>query len=266
MYYYRFARRLCTSCSVPHSSKSGHSLLRTKFPELQSRFQDQLNDNGEFALYNNSTQFQTFHQQGGKETATAAAAAAVLVLLCNVGGESSLLFTKRSSQLRRHAGEISFPGGHVDPPHDASVVEAALRETHEELMPRSDFWVQNPIAIVGQTTPLPSLRGTPVTPVLGVLFHEMDLTADNLEEIFPGSPKEVDQVFTVTLKRLLEVETSRKLPENRLRISHGPVFPTEHGEIWGLTAYIIRPLLHKLWRQVFLEEEKNERFLKERES
>ena len=176
--------------------------------------------------------------------------AAVLVLLCQVDGDRSILFTKRSTKLRQDAAEISFPGGHVDSAVDNSFVDTALRETEEELMPPDDFSFMNQIDIVGQTTQLSSLRGTPVTPVVGVLQHE--LSGTGLPHVFPGSPDEVDVVFTVSMKTLMETESSRKLPENRFRLDRGPVFPTQHGEIWGLTAYILRPLLHQLLRPVFL--------------
>ncbi|KAL7576296.1 hypothetical protein ACA910_018119 [Epithemia clementina (nom. ined.)] len=219
--------------------------LRTKWPELISCFQHFQNKNGEFPLFNAPFPFQT---TGTKDDENQAA---VLVLLCQVNGESSLLFTRRSAKLRRHAAEISFPGGHVDS-SDASFVDAALRETKEELLPADDFFLKNPIEILGQTTKLPSLRGTPVTPVIGGLFYE--LTKANIARTFPGEPKEVDEVFTVSIKRLLEVESSRELPDNRFRLRYGPVFPTEHGEIWGLTAYILRPLLHKLLRPVFVKQ------------
>ena len=77
----------------------------------------------------------------------------------------SLLFTARSSALRTHAGEISFPGGKFDTKLDKNAEDTALRETEEELgIPRGSFeiWAQ-----------LPSLQGrdgkSAVTPVIALL-------------------------------------------------------------------------------------------------
>mmetsp|Transcript_40143 Transcript_40143/g.65946 ORF Transcript_40143/g.65946 Transcript_40143/m.65946 type:complete len:174 (+) Transcript_40143:1-522(+) len=57
--------------------------------------------------------------------------AAVLIPLCNVNGRASILFTVRTDKVSTHKGQVSFPGGHLEPGETAAA--AALRETGEEL-------------------------------------------------------------------------------------------------------------------------------------
>ena len=98
-------------------------------------------------------------------TKTMSKRAAVLIPLVSVDGEASLLFTARSRQLRNHRGEICYPGGKFDDTSDTTILDAALRETEEELgINRSlfDVWAELP--------PLPSRDGkTAVTPVVAML-------------------------------------------------------------------------------------------------
>lgn len=222
----------------------------------------------------------------GAASASAADSAAVLVLLVSVQGQPSLLFTRRSAQLSHHAAEISFPGGHCDPFQDATVVDTAVREAIEELYstnnpsttPTTTAATTNenhftkPLHILGSATPIPSLRGIPITPILAVWDEELpDLS------LWPGNPSEVDVVFAVSLQELTKVETTRTLSSSigssggapshgsnnsnangssRFQSSNflkqqATVFPSPHGDIWGLTAYILRPILHQLLRPVF---------------
>ncbi|GKY99611.1 hypothetical protein MPSEU_000915300 [Mayamaea pseudoterrestris] len=175
--------------------------------------------------------------------------ASVLVLLCCVEGSISILFTKRAAHLNLHASEISFPGGHYQPNEDDSLQHTALREAREELCARPDGLVATEnITIFGQASRIPSLKGTPVTPILACLpnvnlMHPLSST-------FPGDPSEVELVFAVSVLELLQSETSEALPENRFGMTLAPVFPSEHGKIWGLTALILRPLLHRWLRPI----------------
>ena len=193
--------------------------------------------------------------------------AAVLVALVSYDNKPSLIYTTRSDHLPSHQGEVSFPGGHFDPRYDNTLEDTAIREAKEELMgPESFPW--DDIYIIGRATPLPSIRGTPVTPIIAVLPYEVQSTRidnDNTDDggdgtnsdssfaghhptIFPGSPDEVDDVFCVSIDELLEVETTEL--SNRFKMDI-PVFPTrENKKIWGLTAVVTRPLLHKLFKPI----------------
>jgi len=219
---------------------SNNSTLSQSWPAIVRRFNTLKNDDGFFPLFPQNAEQKRLIKKDRE--------AAVFVMLCSVDQEPALLFTKRGSNLNQHAAEISFPGGHFEDEVDKDLVQTALRETQEELEPSPPSLISHQVEILGKAAKLPSLRGTPVTPVLGVLWH--DLSKSNLQNVFPGSPGEVDVVFTVSVKELLQSETSRELPENRFKLRHGPVFPTEHGNIWGLTAYILRPLLHNLLKPV----------------
>lgn len=155
--------------------------------------------------------------------------AAVLVPLVCYEGLPSLLFTTRSSQMPTHASEVSFPGGHHEEAIDDSLEATALREAREELL--GDYpWEE--VEIIGKASPVPSLRGMPVTPVIAVLPGEID------RHTFPGSSEEVEDVFCVSLNELIEVETSQKSERFKANV---PVFPARNGKkIWGLTAIVTR--------------------------
>lgn len=211
--------------------------LEKAIPRLKSLFDDKtikLKDNERvFPLFSPKIQeaiWRTSDLNSKRE-------AAVLVPLVSYKGQPSLLYTTRSKTIPTHPNEISFPGGHRES-SDASLEDTAIREAQEELL--GDYpWDE--IEIIGKTTPLPSLNGTPVTPVIGVLPFEIT------NDTFPGNPSEVEDVFTVSLLSLTKIETSE--PSNRFK-SNIPVFTTTEGKrIWGLTAVITRPLLHKLFKK-----------------
>lgn len=170
--------------------------------------------------------------------------AAILVPLVSFKDKPSLLFTTRSSGLPTHQGEVAFPGGHFHEESDKTLEDTALREAQEELV--SDCYPWDEVHILGRATSLPSINGTPVTPILAVLPHEMQ------PDTFPGCPDEVEDVFYVSLEELLACETSE--PSKRFG-SNMPAFPTEEGKrIWGLTSVVTKPLLHNLFKQVLLDD------------
>lgn len=155
--------------------------------------------------------------------------AAVLLVLVPVDGRVCLLLTRRAAGLRRHAGEVAFPGGKRDA-GDAGSVAVALREAHEEigLEPAQ-------VQVLGGLRPLRSRHGLCVAPVVGWL-----------EGPFSPVPceAEIAEVFAVPLDWLaepgrLEVES---LPPDSGR-SHPYAFRYRHHRIWGLTASAIVELL-----------------------
>jgi len=167
--------------------------------------------------------------------------AAILVPIVSHGDKVSLLFTRRSSHMPTHANEVSFPGGHFDPTVDKTLEDTAIREAKEELGGETYPWDQ--VEIIGRASSLPSIKGTPVTPVLAVFPYKVD------QHTFIRDPGEVEEIFCVGMQDLVDMETSEF--SERFR-SNTPVYPvSDNKKIWGLTAVVTRPLLHKLFKPVY---------------
>jgi 8-oxo-dGTP pyrophosphatase MutT (NUDIX family) len=144
-----------------------------------------------------------------------------------------LVFTERRADLRRHAGEISFPGGRRDEA-DADLAATALREAHEEIG-------LDPAA-VDLCEELPA-TGTYVTgyrihPFVGRIPHPTDL------DLRPN-PAEVETVLTFSLEVLREGYEIRRLVRRGVPI-HTPTYEIEGHLIWGATARILGDLLDRL--------------------
>lgn len=214
------------------------SSLRDIWPQLEQRFRQKMNNHGRLQLFPKSPPMGTSSKE-----------ASVLVLLIQVDDRPSLVFTQRSAHLSQHAAQISFPGGHFDHNHDENLVDTAIREAKEELYREDDivhdYW--NDLLVLGSGTALPSIRGVPVYPIYASLLEE-NFTSSIIDSMWPGNPSEVDTVFTVPVCELLESETTQALPATRFNppFADAPIFPTDHGTIWGLTAYILKPTLHQL--------------------
>jgi 8-oxo-dGTP pyrophosphatase MutT (NUDIX family) len=161
-------------------------------------------------------------------------AAAVLLALYGWPEEPGLIFTERRADLRRHAGEISFPGGRQDP-GDADLEATALREAEEEI-------ALDPAAV--------ELRGA--LPAVSTFVTDyrvhpfVGLVADPLELGLAPNPDEVETVLTVSLARLREGYEMRRLVRRGLPI-HTPTYELEGGQlIWGATARILGDFLERL--------------------
>lgn len=194
--------------------------------------------------------------------------AAVLIPIIDIGNIKgpSILFTMRSSSVGTHACEISFPGGHVDDKKDnGCLVTTAIRESREELLLNNNspttaldeqYDLERDVQICGRLSTIPSVSGVMVTPFLGI-FSKQFPTEESVTSVFPGNRDEVETVFTIPIHELLENETSE--PLKRWNGHHGPVFPVhihsdklEKEKIWGLTAIILRPVLHTILKPIFL--------------
>ena len=102
------------------------------------------------------------------------------------------------------------------------------------------------VEILGRATALPSIAGTSVTPIIAVLPYMIST------DTFSGNKQEVDEVFSVSLKDLVNMEVFEPSP-SRFGGADMPVYPVGPGKkIWGLTAVVTRPILHKLFKPVFL--------------
>jgi 8-oxo-dGTP pyrophosphatase MutT (NUDIX family) len=152
---------------------------------------------------------------------------AVLMLF---GAQRDLLLTERAHDMRSHPGQVSFPGGTIDPGETPR--EAALREAWEETGVRPDG--------VEVFAELPELWLPPsnfaVTPVLGWWADESPVGVVD--------PREVHAVYRVPLEELLD-------PAHRISVHHpsgwvGPGFligPQHDVMLWGFTAGIVSRLL-----------------------
>ena len=101
------------------------------------------------------------------------------------------------------------------------------------------------MVILGQTETIPSANLVPVTPYFAYFRHKIP----HVEDVFPGNEDEVAKVFAISLQELIDIEDTMRL--KRLNME-GPVFPTKHGNIWGLTALVLKPILHEVLKPVFI--------------
>ena len=163
-----------------------------------------------------------------------ARAAAVLVPLYAVDGEPYLLFTRRSVDLAKHKGEISFPGG-AHEPQDATPAETALREAREEVGLDPAY-----VEILGMLPPvLVSVSNFFITPEVGWLGKDLPPLVTN--------PTEVAELIQAPLAALAEPEIYRTEVWSRFGTAHVVHF-FDYGPyvIWGATAHMLFSLLNLL--------------------
>jgi 8-oxo-dGTP pyrophosphatase MutT (NUDIX family) len=148
--------------------------------------------------------------------------AAVLIGLVEREPEPSILLTVRASQMRHHAGQISFPGGRIEP-HDAGPAAAALREAEEEIGLTSDF-----VQVVGYLPDHLILTGFRVTPVVARVRPGFSLRHD---------PGEVQQTFELPWSHLLD-EGNHRSDRRVFAGTEVDVRDIHFGShrIWGATA------------------------------
>jgi 8-oxo-dGTP pyrophosphatase MutT (NUDIX family) len=144
-----------------------------------------------------------------------------------------VLFTRRAAHLHHHAGQISFPGGRIEP-SDSGPVAAALRETREEIGVDRHF-----VQVIGTQPTLLTTTHFLMTPVIGELLPGFRVRPDE---------SEVAEVFEVPLAVLMD---PARHVLHQLETSHGHgrcyfAIPWESRFIWGATAILIRNFYHFL--------------------
>jgi 8-oxo-dGTP pyrophosphatase MutT (NUDIX family) len=161
-------------------------------------------------------------------------AAAVLVAVTD-RPEPGVLLTRRSEAMRRHAGQVAFPGGRVDP-EDRDVIAAALREAWEEIGLPSDQ-----AEIIGTADLYETVTGYEITPVLAVVPPDLPLVPHDAE---------VAALFEVPLAYLLDPanHVERTMDWQGAERTFYEI-PWDGERIWGATAAMIVNLGRRLeWR------------------
>ena len=157
--------------------------------------------------------------------------AAVLIPLFLRSAELVAVFTERRADLRRHAGEISFPGGRQDRP-DEDLRHTALREAHEEigLDPAG-------VELVGALPPVATFAtGYRVLPFVGAVEPH---------QRWRPQEAEVARVLELPLPALVRGSQSRRLLRRGVPIPT-PTYTVEGHFIWGATARMVEQLLERL--------------------
>ncbi|MGD8162542.1 CoA pyrophosphatase [Pantoea sp. FN0307] len=142
--------------------------------------------------------------------------------------EPGLLLTRRAPWLRKHAGQVAFPGGMRDA-SDPSLYFTALREAQEEIALQAQD-----VRLIGTLPVVGSSSGFQVTPVVGIIPPDLPLQP---------SADEVDAIFEMPLQEALRLSRYTSLEIHREGMTH-QVWLSWYQDyfVWGMTAGIIRQL------------------------
>ena len=145
--------------------------------------------------------------------------------------EPSVIFTRRTDDLPRHAGEISFPGG-LPHAEDAGLRETALREAEEEL-----GLAPAAVDVIGALPPVHTfVSGILIVPFVGMLAARPALTPN---------AGEIAEVLEYSLARLAHAEVEVEFPRGD-RVYQGFAYEMEGNTIWGATGKILHSLIEIL--------------------
>jgi 8-oxo-dGTP pyrophosphatase MutT (NUDIX family) len=146
-------------------------------------------------------------------------------------GEPTLVFTRRTERLSRHAGEISFPGG-LRHDEDADLRATALRETEEEL-----GIDPSAVEILGALSAVHTfVSAILIAPFVGVLSER---------PAYRPNEAEIDEVLEFAIDRLDAAETLVEFPTGD-HVYRGYAYEMPNATIWGATAFILHELLETI--------------------
>jgi 8-oxo-dGTP pyrophosphatase MutT (NUDIX family) len=148
--------------------------------------------------------------------------AAVLIGVVDRPQAPAVLLTQRTDHLRDHAGQISFPGGRIEP-GDESIAAAALREAEEEV-----GLDRGRVEILGELAPYDTVTGFRIHPVVGWIAPPFELRLDR---------HEVADAFEIPLPFVVDPLNHRRHSLRRGALTRGYyVLPYQGRFIWGATA------------------------------
>ena len=161
------------------------------------------------------------------------APAAVLIPIVDRGESLNVLLTQRAEGLKHHAGQISFPGGRIEP-QDGGPDAAALREAHEEINLEPHF-----VEVLGHLPAYLTISHYRVTPVIGLVRPGFTLVPDMVE---------ATDAFEVPLEFLMDV-ANHSLRQRQIFDRLVPVYEIHYQgrNIWGATAGMIVSLHQQLF-------------------
>ena len=158
--------------------------------------------------------------------------AAVLIPILDRGGEAKVLFTKRTSNLPHHAGQISFPGGACEDA-DPDSLATALRETSEEVGIEP-----GKVEVVARLDQMVTITNFLVTPYLGLVSPEASLAPN---------PVEVARLLEVPAEKVFDPDSYQQTEINWQEMTLMNLALSFNGDvIWGVTARILLNLLEVL--------------------
>ncbi|WP_062311127.1 CoA pyrophosphatase [Polynucleobacter sinensis] len=214
---------VCINEPRVHSSRLEPHSLRERF-QNPPVWEPEITDESRHAL---AMDIVSKRQAAGKVTR----AAVLIPLVLNEAGLSVLL-TQRTDHLHDHAGQISFPGGRMDP-EDQSPYDTALRESQEEIGLSPDG-----VEIIGHLPQYLTVSGYSVTPVVGLVKPQAEYALDAFE---------VADVFEVPLHFLMDPANHQvRVWESDRGGRRFYSMPYENRFIWGATAGMLRNLYHLL--------------------
>ena len=177
-------------------------------------------------------EFAVYGDDGTEGRAAANTPAAVLIPVIAHPGGLTVVFTQRTTHLKSHAGQVSFPGGRVEP-GDASAEFTALREAQEEIGLSADR-----VELLARLPDYRTRTGFRVTPVVGLVTPPLELAPD---------PREVESVFEVPLAFLLDPANRERRTREFQGMTVGYyVFEYQDRVIWGATAGMLVNLYRML--------------------
>ena len=148
-------------------------------------------------------------------------ASVLVVIYCD---EPTLIMTRKPKHMKFHAGEISFPGGKLDF-NDSSLLETALRETHEEI----GLFISKK-QVIGQLEPVVTLNS-------GFLILPFVTIIDKIPTLYANS--EVEEIFHIPLESFLKTES---IDSSHSATEEMYTFEYQNQIVWGASARILKQI------------------------